>query len=949
MQKQAVHRSFRRTLPLPRPPAHAALVVDLARIVGAPHVSNRDADRLAYSRDAWARDLMRLRGGEVPAAPECVVWPGTADEVADVLALAERQGVPVVPYGAGASAVGGARPTEGGIVVDLKRMRAIRSLDEMNLVTEVEVGVIGMRLEQQLNAQGYTLGHFPPSIGNSTLGGWLATRSAGQMSTRYGKIEDMTLGLEVATAGRVRRTTSKPRPADGIDVNALVMGSEGTLGAITAAQLRIRPLAASQSFVGIRFSSLAAGIETLRQIMQAGLRPAVLRLYDGLDTLVGLVPGSGDLRDEARALDPLTDRAQTVLDDLTRRLPGWTASGRFAQRVRSGLLKSTVKAIMGAPMMLNRALDALPDDCLMILGFEGQPALVTAELSEARALALGQGGTDLGAEPGEQWYKNRYKAPFRQSKVYASGLFIDTFEAMATWDRLMPMYRAVRRAITAEAVAVAHFTHAYSTGCAVSFTFAATGSDPKDPRIGIERYDRIVEQALRAVHESGGSVAHHLGVGTARSAAMAREHGPGGLRVLGALKRGFDPGGVLNPGKLGLAAVPSARPRTGPVDEEGFAGAVVAAVGEKNVSTSTARTVVRPPDEGALAAVLRVAHVRGLAVSSDQTGFRPPTKSVQLDLRKLEGVPRISEHAQFVEAEAGVIVHRLESLLQQHDLTLGPLHPRSLLRTVGAALSRNLLIRRSIADGDLGELCVRVRGLLANGAVVETRLVPKTSAGPDLARTLIGGQGRMGMITKAVLRVRSVPRYAVDLGYRLASLEAGLAAARRTLQRDVRPAAARIVLETDGPRPGASVCLAIRLVAPSEGHLRAQQAILTSAVREADGVDLGAVPGLAEGGVFDAVVEAPATWDQAEAAVAAGREAGCRDVWLDFFTAEGVTMVARVADADVRRATVAALEGLRAPIVAGSPSGSPSPYEEALVTTARVLDPSGVFRPRGQH
>ena len=961
----AVRRSFLRTLPLPRPPAPAALVVDLARIVGAPHVSNRDVDRLAYSHDAWTRDVMLLRTGEVPAAPECVVWPGTAEEVAEVLALAVDRSIVVVPYGAGASMVGSARPSSGGLVIDLKRMRTIRRLDETNLRVEVEAGIIGERLEQHLNARGYTLGHLPPSLGSSTVGGWLATRSAGQMSTRYGKIEDIALGLQVATQDGVQRVTSKPRPADGVDFTALLMGSEGTLGVITAAELRIRPLPVSSSYFGVRFASVTAGLEAVRQIMQAGLRPSVLRLYDGADTLVGLVPGSAGLRDESRALDPLTDRAQSLFDDLTRRVPGWNASGRFADRMRKTLMRGTVKAVMGAPMVLNRALEALPDDCMLVMGFEGQPALVAAELAAAQAIANKTGGVDLGSEPGEQWLKNRGNAAFRQSKLFASGLFMDTFEAVATWDRLLPMYRSVKKAIAADAVVTAHFAHAYTTGCAVSFTFAGAGADLRDARGGLTRYDRILRHALQAVHETGGSVAHHQGIGEARAQAMTREHGPGVMRVLTAVKHGLDPAGIMNPGKLGLKSTFTMSPnriRIADADEAGFADAVVAAVGERNVTISGTRTTIRPPDEGALAAVLRVAHRRGLSISTDQTGFRPRPKFVQLDLRRLDGVSRISGHGLFVEAEAGVIVHRLEALLQQHDLTLGPLHPRSLLRTLGAALARNLLIRRSVRDGDLGGLCMRVRGLLANGAVFETRLVPRSAAGPAIARAFVGGQGRLGVITQAVLRVRSVPRHVADVGYRVADLEAALAVARRTLQRDVRPWAARLIPDATNGAAGAAngaagaahaansapggVCVALRLVGASADHLRAQQAILRSAAREFDAVDLEEARGLAEGGIFDAVIEAPTTWSQAKAAVAAVQAAGSAEVWLDFLSPEGLTLVARVPDPDVRRSVATALAALPAPLVAGSPVDLKAPFEAALDRTAMLLDPSGVFRPR---
>src|SRR5262249_22278566 len=147
--------TFCRLVPLlPRPPAHASLVVDLARIVGAQSISTVDADRLAYARDCWPRDLLRFRAGEVAAAPAVVVWPETPDEVARVLALAQRLQVPVVPFGAGSGVSGGARPSAGGITLDLKRMRQIRRLDEKNLRAEIECGIIGERLERQLNEKG---------------------------------------------------------------------------------------------------------------------------------------------------------------------------------------------------------------------------------------------------------------------------------------------------------------------------------------------------------------------------------------------------------------------------------------------------------------------------------------------------------------------------------------------------------------------------------------------------------------------------------------------------------------------------------------------------------------------------------------------------------------------------------------------------------------------------
>lgn len=947
-------------------------MVDLARIVGAQHVSNLDVDRLAYSHDCWPRDLMRIRAGEIGAAPACVVWPESAEEVARVLQFAEQSGIPVVPFGAGSGVSGGARPSEGGIVLDLKRMRAIRSLDKESLRAEVEAGIIGERLERQLNQDGLTLGHFPSSILCSTLGGWLAARSAGQMSTLYGKIEDMTFGMEVVTPGKIRRQFLGPRPPVGPDWNALVIGSEGIFGAITAAELRVRPLPASRAFVGFRFPNVAAGLEAIRKLLRLNVRPAVVRLYDALDTLMGRGHGKDDAaHDEVGSYDMLAKQAGGFFDDLAKKLPG--LSGGRADKLKATLMRGAVKAVLGSPLVVNRALEILPEDCLLVLIFEGQAGLVQAELALAQQVARAEQGEDLGPGPGEHWLKNRYNVSFKQSKMYASGLFVDTMEVASTWDRLAAMYKNVRRAIGKDAVVLAHFSHAYPEGCSIYFTFAGVGGDPRDPRAALERYDRIWKNALIAVHESGGTISHHHGVGESKASAMAREHGPGGMRLLTSLKGAFDPKGVINPGKLGVE-VPRRAPASRStsfvpaVGERGFPKEMMAAVGEKNLSVVGSRTVVRPPDESAVAAILRVAHARGISVVTDQTGFRAPPGSVQLDLKRLEGVSRVSEHSLFVEVEAGVVVERLERLLNEHHLTLGYLHPRAAMRTVGAAVARNLLLRRGPAFGDLKDLCFAVRGLLANGQPIDTRPVPRSATGPELDRALVGGQGRLGIITKATLRVAVLPAVRPSLAFRFTTLQEAADCLRLVLHRGLRPAAARIFPESRG------AVMAMELAAPSDEHARAQEVIVAAAAQRGGG-EVTNPDGLAIGGRFDAVVEVAARWSRAVPTLEVMREAASGECWIDFVSAEGVSVVARVVDADTRYAAAEAGAKIGGRVVAGSRATTfadlesesfvanlgtswrdvpaldpdrrePDPYSDILGRLQGALDPTGVFKGR---
>lgn len=942
--------------------------MDLARIVGANNVSTLEGDRIAYSRDCWPRDVLELRAGRIGAAPACVVWPESPEEVARVLQFSQQAGVPIVPYGAGSGVSGGARPSEGGIIVDLKRMRAIRDVDTTNLRAEVEAGIIGERLERALNARGLTLGHFPSSIICSTFGGWLAARSAGQMSTMYGKIEDMTLGVELASPGRVRRLMLGPRPPDGPDFNALVIGSEGTFGIMTAAQVRLRPLPETRLFRGFQFPHVKAGVEAIRRLLRANIRPSVVRLYDALDTLVGRGHGEDDEVADVASFDVLAQRAQGWVDDFVKRFTPGRSAADLTKRIRKGLMRSTVKAVMGAPLMLNRAASVLPEECLLVLGFEGQRALVKAEVAEATRLCQAEGAADLGPGPGEHWYKNRYNVSFKSSKMYATGIFVDTMEVAATWDRLMPLYHAVKKAISRDAVVMAHFSHAYGEGCSIYFSFAGQAADPNEPEEAIERYDRIWRNALIAVHESGGTISHHHGVGESKAVGMAREHGPGGMRMLNALKESFDPKGMINPGKLGLEIIrrPPPRRRSSVVAEppEQFPREIAAAVGERNITLSGSRTTVRPPDESALAALLRVAAPRSISVVSDQTGFRAPPGSVQLDLKRLDGVSRVSEHSLFVEVEAGVVVERLERMLNAHRLTMGHVHPRAMMRTVGAALSRNLLIRRAVAFGDLRDVCFAARGLLANGAPIETRPVPRSATGPELDRALVGAQGRFGIITKATLRIAEMPPHREEVVYRFASIDGAAECARVVLHRGVRPAAARVVPDMDG------AIAAFEIVAASEAVIRGQLAIIASAAAGFEGERIEA-ESLALGGRFDAVVEVASLWTRAVEALSRIKSASGATAWMDFLTPEGVTVVGRVADADARRAATEAGAAAGGRVVAGTrvaeladlesfvtttgdhwrelPSSGErhhDPYEDVLSKLSSLVDPTGVFRGR---
>jgi alkyldihydroxyacetonephosphate synthase len=519
------------------------LLSRLAAIVGPRGVSAATPDRIAYGADFWPKTQIWKQLGDVDRfPPDCVVWPTSPAEVAAVLALCNDHGVPIVARGGGSGVCGGTIPVHGGVVLDLKRMRRIRAVDHDSLTIEAEAGLNGQHLEDHLNHLGLSLGHFPSSIMCSTLGGWLAARSGGQFSSRYGKIEDMVQSLEVVLPDGTTLDTRHRSPG-APDWTQVLVGSEGTLGVITAAVLKVHPKPAARTLRGLRFRQLKDALRAMRAVMQAGLRPMVLRLYDPFDSLIALG------KEPPPQPDPESDEPP----------PGKLRllAGQLAARSRQHLMdavaplgralkRTALVSALSTPPIVNRIAGNLPAPCLLIIGFEGEPDFVSAELAGAMRVLADHGAVDLGAAPGEAWLARRYAVGFKQTKMFELGAFVDTMEVATTWDRLQALHDAVRTALTPHAFVMAHFSHAYREGCSIYFTFGAHKGDPQRAE---RHYERCWEAATDAVLSAGGTLSHHHGVGLAKRSGMVREHGAM-LRVGRALKQTLDPRGIMNPGKL---------------------------------------------------------------------------------------------------------------------------------------------------------------------------------------------------------------------------------------------------------------------------------------------------------------------------------------------------------------------------------------------------------------
>ena len=513
--------------------SQSEIIGGLVALLGEARVSTSAPDVIAMSADLWPKAQIWKMSGEVERhPPDCVVWPGTEAELSAVVAFCAEHGIPIVPYGGGSGVCGGTVPIHGGVVVDVKRMEGEVEIDRASLTVVAPAGINGQHLEDRLNANGLTLGHFPSSIMCSTLGGWLAARSAGQFSSCYGKIEDMVLSLRaVLPTGEIVDT--EDRQSGDPDWTQVLVGSEGTLGLITSARLRVHPSAKHRWLRGFRFHHLHDGLEGMRQTMQAGLRPMVFRLYDPLDTFIAMNTGKS------------TDRGGLI--DLLRSNSSSKEQGSGpATRLFQGLARAGMSGGLAVPAALNRFAQALPSNCKMVVGFEGPEEAVRIQSERAATILRREGGEDMGAGPGEHWLEHRYSVSFKQSRIYQAGAFVDTMEVSTTWDRLEALYEEVKKAVGPHAFIMAHFSHAYREGCSIYFTFAASrGAGDRAEA----HYERIWQSALSAVHRAGASASHHHGVGLLKRDAMVEEHG-NMLRVWRVLKDTLDPKGIMNPGKL---------------------------------------------------------------------------------------------------------------------------------------------------------------------------------------------------------------------------------------------------------------------------------------------------------------------------------------------------------------------------------------------------------------
>lgn len=480
-----------------------------SRLPEHPLIHQEPWERLLHSTGQSQADWIHIRGGSVPAFPDGVAYPRSEAEVRTLLAYARRSGAIVIPYGGGTSVVGHLtvpiqdRPV---LSVDMSKMNSLLDLDETSRLATFEAGVRGPDLETALTAHGFTLGHYPQSFEYSTLGGWVVTRSAGQYSLRYGKMERLFAGGSIETPEGPLDIPALPATAAGPDLREMILGSEGRLGIITKSVIRVNPLPEKEVIKAAFFPDESSALSAVRELSQSGLPLGMLRLSLSEETETTLrLSGSN------RALD------------LLEKYLGWRGT-------REG-------------------------KCLLLYGGIGEEQTVKWVLRESWTIIKKHHALGVGTPIGQEWVKNRFKLPYIRNNLWEMGYAVDTLETAVNWVQVQETVHALQRALQIQLQSAnekvhvfTHLSHFYPQGASIytSYVFRTAASSDET----MARWRSLKRAASEEIVHAGGTISHQHGVGLDHRQYLPIEKGAQGMRMLRAVCKSVDPDEMMNPGKL---------------------------------------------------------------------------------------------------------------------------------------------------------------------------------------------------------------------------------------------------------------------------------------------------------------------------------------------------------------------------------------------------------------
>jgi len=482
--------------------------VPVSRLAAHPLVETGTEVRLSHARGQSMHDWVDLRYGCLDSFPDGVAFPQSDEDVHDLLLYARNTGAHVIPYGGGTSVVGHINPLKSDapvLTLSLEKMTRLLNLDKTSRLATFQTGVTGPQLEAQLKLHGYTLGHFPQSFEYSTLGGWIVTRSSGQQSYRYGKIEQLFAGGSMETPRGRLEMKPVPATAAGPDVREMVLGSEGRLGVITQAQVRVRHVPEAEAFFGVFFPSWEQGVNAVRAIVQNEIPVSMLRLSNPLETETTLI---------------LSGKSWVGLADRGLRVIGYG-----------------------------------DERCLLVFGVTGSRRLFNRTKRDAIRTCQQCDGLNVGTLVGHTWQKSRFLAPYLRNTLWECGVALDTLETALPWSQVGPASQAIPESITTamekhneQVLAFAHLSHVYRDGASVYTTYLFRRTAAPDELLA--RWQDMKHAASQTIQKYGGTISHQHGVGLDHAPYLPAEKGPLGMDAIKAVCKSFDPDGMMNPGKL---------------------------------------------------------------------------------------------------------------------------------------------------------------------------------------------------------------------------------------------------------------------------------------------------------------------------------------------------------------------------------------------------------------
>lgn len=483
--------------------------VPASRLANHPLISSDPPLRVRHARGQSLPDWIALRFGTVDCFPDGIAQPTSEEDVEGLIAYAQKTGAKIIPYGGGTSVVGHInlpRDDQPVLTVSLEKLRRMSQLDRASRLATFGAGVMGPHLEAQLRAQGFTLGHFPQSFEYSTLGGWIATRSSGQQSLYYGRIEDMFAGGKIITPVGKLELPPFPASAAGPDLREVVLGSEGRMGIITQAAVRINPLPEREKFHAVFFPDWNHGVKAVQEMIQGRLPLSMLRLSNSIETETTLL---------------MAERERLV---------------RLLHR-------------------LLRARGLGKEKCLLIFGTTGSSDVVRKTRRLALDAARSHRGVYVGRRIGIEWRKNRFRTPYLRNTLWDLGYAVDTLETAFLWRTLTSAMEAIIKSLSEglkdrgeHVLAFAHISHVYSVGASIYITYLYRIAPTAEETL--ERWKRLKKAASQTIVAHGGTISHQHGIGVDHLPWLKAEKGELGLQALSALVKVFDPLGIMNPGKL---------------------------------------------------------------------------------------------------------------------------------------------------------------------------------------------------------------------------------------------------------------------------------------------------------------------------------------------------------------------------------------------------------------